>query len=645
LLTTVSSSAPAEPTESTNEPSDPNPPNLGLSLQFLPLQETFHYDNSSNVIETPPPPIEPEPLSVVQSSPAAITSPIQSTTSESDPKLASDVRVSIPRLSAEELLGEDFSTTPSRNVSRRSSGKPGARPPPQLISSPPKTASTKPAFKPRLVFTPPIEKMYSKRTRKTPPEFNVESSEKESPRKKNNKNPPAPPEISVEPSEKVPSEEANQLPSEVEPSEQVPAKEANQPPPEVNVEPMEQIPSKEANQPPPEVDVEPIDQVPSKEVNQSPPEVGSSRKLSSRKTKKQTPPAEFEVESIEEAPSKKVASPEFNVVIQRVSQAPFLKSPAIGRDPSTNLQAIRLDANSDFVLWVAPPDESLTIAPPPDKDAVTYKSTSDNDPEAIYPLSRYHSDTWCHGIFSPFEYRTPVPYIQPGRTEQEIQELSKDRRLPQWTLKPPNLLLEKPEIIYTRKRKRKDRSPVVTKRSRLHLAEKSSASKKMNGKKHVILQGEPLPRPATLPNIFNYKEVEVPKEPVVVPQETVEVPKEPVEEVPQEPVVVPVPEGFHLPADTLMTEFVIIDDPEIEEGEITRENPLLIQKQVQEVVEESNDESCCVELEVDLLNPDTEDTHQDMVDLAMAKHFVEEESRRRNALQNRIRGFIDSLAK
>ena len=305
-----------------------------------------------------------------------------------------------------------------------------------------------------------------------------------------------------------------------------------------------------------------------------------------------------------------------NVVIQKgAHQAGGRNQSLVGNNPA--FQIVQLGTDADCLLLVAPSDDGLALSSVPEKEAVTLKSplfsfdTSLPEetrlPQApAISLSRYHADTWCHGIYSPFELKIPIPYVEIGANEETHRE---DRRFGHWSLfRLPTFLVARPENVYPARKSALDFSSVLNRN--VHTGLNVSVIKKVktfNGKIHMTLGGSPKPPRAGLPSIFLYKD----GSPSIDSQPKMILPHSPTELTPT----------------TRERAAKLLGTPSSSKGSAFP--PLLPEFDV----DDDDDDD-------DILKVDT---HQDLVDEALAKHYVQKEIRRKNNLQARIRMFTDNL--
>lgn len=304
-----------------------------------------------------------------------------------------------------------------------------------------------------------------------------------------------------------------------------------------------------------------------------------------------------------------------NVVIQKTAQ-PCHES----IETDLGFQVVKLGSDPDCVLLVAPPDDKLMLQSVPNKEAVTLSSPILSFDAGMYPeearptqtqpvsLSRYHADTWCHGIFSPFELKIPIPYVEIGSYEDLAEDKNKEKRLGHWSLlRPPTFLVARPDNVYPARRSALDFSTRVNRNhhSGLNVSVVQEV-KTYNGKVHMTLKGDPpAPRPG-LPQIFCYKDDQS--------------------------------------GSATVTTF---DDPSmitlLQQPAIVKERTSCKAVKESSVLKIGLGSTTSLPQEAELDGGDGEDDHQDMIDEALAKHYVQKEIRRKHSLQARLRMFSESL--
>lgn len=119
---------------------------------------------------------------------------------------------------------------------------------------------------------------------------------------------------------------------------------------------------------------------------------------------------------------------------------------------------------------------------------------------STYPLSLYHSHTWCYGIYRPFEPDIEAPEIE--NFYDPLTTMNKGQGfVHNWTsFRQPTFLVSRPLRVYTRRevlaRERPNHNKAVLKLTDIR------DMKVHKGKIHVTLNGHPIVQPA-LPQLFH----------------------------------------------------------------------------------------------------------------------------------------------
>jgi len=172
-----------------------------------------------------------------------------------------------------------------------------------------------------------------------------------------------------------------------------------------------------------------------------------------------------------------------------------------------------------------PPDDYILPSQAPDRDAVTLSipvqffgssstttsyfersqlkriSPQNSQTSPAYPLSAYHNQTWLLGLYSPFDYMpdSRLPELLPF--EDPLLKLKGQPLIHDWTsFRQPTFLAARPKITF----KRRESSGVNNSRSKMKtLSSSNSAVLKLadirnmrthKGKIHVTLNGDPPPQ-------------------------------------------------------------------------------------------------------------------------------------------------------